>query len=176
LIRRGEIEEAQKITERLIDKAEEDILSTEHLTPAEIEEIMKERLAAGESMESIQLKLRENGVKVYKDLEREEEFHDEVIEQISSLKGTGVKGEAIRKHLEEKFSLNAEETEILLKNKLRSKARVYSVTGNITLALGILGLLSTLALGGFSFKAVAVIVGGIGFKLRGQRIKNNLPK
>jgi hypothetical protein len=173
LITRGETEEAQKVSERLNDSAEEEALAMEHLTPEEIESIVKDRLAAGESIESIRIKLKENGVNLYGDLEKEGEFQKQTFDYLYSLKEKGLSENQIKQDLQEKLSMS-EDAAAELTHKLRKKGRRYLIGGYVMLGISILGIGAMAASGRLSFRAIAVLILGIGSIARGHTILKKL--
>jgi hypothetical protein len=124
LLARGEHEDALKLSQYLIDSQKQD----QKLTREELQEEVRHRLAAGEPIESIALKFKENGIDVFKELEADDQVQENTFSYILSLKEKGVAEEEINEKLQTNFSLSEEEVDIV-KQKLKTKGRLNLVVG-----------------------------------------------
>jgi hypothetical protein len=124
LLARGEHEDALKLSQYLIDSQKQD----QKLTREELQEEVRQRLAAGEPIESIALKFKENGIDVFKELEADDQVQENTFSYILSLKEKKMAEEEINEKLQTNFSLSEEEVDIV-KQKLKSKGRLNLVVG-----------------------------------------------
>jgi hypothetical protein len=169
LLSRGEQEDALRLTEYLINSSKEDkVLSKE-----ELRQEVDDRLKKGESLESIALKFKENGVDLFEQVEEEGKLQESVFDYILSLNEQGVPDEAIQEKLKENFSMSEAEVEII-KAKLRRKGRNNLVVGySLIVVIGLLMILALAAGGSAGIGGVLLMALGVWRVYEGHRILSN---
>jgi hypothetical protein len=143
LLSRGEQDEALKLSEYLIEAQRRPEVMSEEEIKVEIEK----RLDVGESMESIVLKFRENGVDVFNQLDQESRMQENTFDYILSLKDKGMEEKEIQEKLQQNFSLSEEEV-VIVNEKLRTKGRM-----NLVLGYALTGVI-------FIFACISISAGG----------------
>lgn len=162
LLGRGEQEAALKLTEYLIHVKEQEKPLTAEQARAEI----MERLKAGESMESIALKFKENGVDVFEELNREVKSQENTFDYIISLKQKGLTEEALDQKLITDLSIDQQQVDVL-KEKMRKNG-----SANITIGLVVTSvtLLLMLLAGRFTVSGILLLGVGVWRIVEGQRM------
>ena len=118
---------------------------------------IRRRLDEGESLESIALKVKENGMDVFKILQEDQQAQENTFEYILSQKGQGVAKERVDEKLQTSFLLTEEEVDIV-NQKLRTKGRANLVIGY---SIGIILIILSLLTGRLSISAMLMI--GVSF-------------
>jgi hypothetical protein len=108
LKRRGKRDDADALTLLLNETPE---LKYQDLSLIELREIVKERMEAGEEMESIKIDFRLNGIDVFELLKDEVHFEEEVYNSITQMKQDGASTEAIDHHLAENYQIEKSDTD-----------------------------------------------------------------
>jgi hypothetical protein len=154
LLNRNRKEEALLLTEYLVSRPKWD----EKPTKDELVESIKARIDVGESLESISLDLKENGINLFEILGDQNKFQNKAFEYLTSLKEKGLDEIAIGEKMKETFGITEQETDVL-KVQLKNKGRKNVIIGYIVLIIvGILGLISV-ALGGYISIGGMVLIG-----------------
>lgn len=158
LINREKHEEARLLTDYLANTPEVRNFST----PQDLQAHVNERLAMGESIESIKENLKENGVDIFQVLNNQGLQKKQVFEYIMSLKDDQAHDIEITQRLCVKFGINEEEAGIL-QNELKSKGRTNLVLGIIlVITMGI--FVTTAIAAGVSAGAGGFLLIGIGIR------------
>jgi hypothetical protein len=162
LLGRGEQDAALKLTEYLIQLNEFE----NPLTPEQARAEIEERLKAGESMESIALKFKENGVDVFAELTREVIVQENTFDYIMALKQKGLTDEALDQKLITDLAIDQKEVDVL-KEKMHK-----SGSANVTIGLVITSvtLLLMLLAGRFPIGGVLLLGVGVWRIVEGQRM------
>ncbi|MES2513021.1 MAG: hypothetical protein V4580_02710 [Bacteroidota bacterium] len=107
LNRRGKRDDAAALT-RLLNETPE--LKYQGLSLIELREVVKERLEAGEAMDSIKIDFRLNGIDVFELLKDEVNFEEEVYSSITQMKQDGASAKEIDEHLEKNYQIEKADT------------------------------------------------------------------
>ena len=150
LFNRNKKEEAILLSEYLVKRPK----PLSELSKKELTEMIKERVDSGESLESIKLDLKDNGVDMFDLLETHNQVQGKVFDYLTSLKEDGLNETEIDEKLKSRFSLDENEADVL-KRQLRAKGKQNLIIGySLVIIMGILSIL-TLGSGGY------VGIGGI---------------
>jgi hypothetical protein len=162
LLGRGEQEAALKLTAYLVKLKEQE----KPLTPEQAREEIMERLKSGESMESIALKFKENGVDVFEELNREVNIQENTFDYIMALKQKGLTDEALDQKLITELSIDQKDVDVL-KEKMRK-----SGSANVTIGISItlVTLLLMILAGRFPVGGVLLLGVGAWRIVEGQRM------
>jgi len=150
LFNRNKKEEALLLSEFLIKRPK----TYAELTKDELSENIKERIDSGESLESIKLDLKENGVNMLDILSNEAQIQNKTFDYLASLKSEGLDDAEIDEKMKSTFSLTENETDVL-KRQLKAKGKQNLIIGySLVIVMSILTIVS-LSMGGY------VGIGGI---------------
>ena len=160
LINRGFTQDALSLTEYLVNSKSRN--SYRDLSKDELHELIRERLKAGESIESIKIDLNDERINVYDIMDENRKFQDRTYDYIIDLKGQGLSEQEINTKLQQKLSIDEKDSEVL-KSKLRIYGRNNLILG-YAMAIPSLILLVTamFVLGRFSLGALVFF--GIGIQ------------
>jgi hypothetical protein len=172
LLERGEQEAALKLSEYLVEsqrKASEPKLSQEDL-----QKELDERLAAGESIESIALKFKDNGIDVFKELEGRGQIQEKAFDYILALKDQGLADKEVNEKLQENFSLSNADADVMTQ-RLKTKAKTNLVIGYSMIVIFSILSVAVLANGG-SVGIGGIVLTGLGIwrVVEGHSIINSL--
>ncbi|HEY0656306.1 MAG TPA: hypothetical protein VGD65_24400 [Chryseosolibacter sp.] len=162
LLERGEQTAALKLTEFLVALKEE----VKPLSPEQARAEIIERLKAGESMESIALKFKENGLDVFEELNREVVFQENTFDYIASLRDKGLTDEALDQKLMSDLAMDQKEVD-MLKEKMRKNG---SANVTIGLAITIVTLALMILAGRFPIGGILLLGVGAWRIVEGQRM------
>jgi hypothetical protein len=124
LLSRNEPEVALELSHYLVHGHER----LNNLSPEALQESINQRLASGETLDSIKIDLRDNGVDIFDIINYDSQKKEKTFEYMVALKDQGFKGQELSDKLQETFAIKEEETEIL-KAQLKSKGRKNLVIG-----------------------------------------------
>mgnify|MGYP006936240042 FL=1 len=126
-----------------------------------MQEHVKERIQEGESIESIKLDLRENGVDIFAILNENDNLKESAFEYMTYLKKEGFEEEEIAEKLEENLAIDKRDSE-MLKVQIKNSGKQNLTIGYTLAILGSVFILLTLSsTGGFPISAVILIVLGV---------------
>ncbi|KAF5071301.1 hypothetical protein DSECCO2_213650 [anaerobic digester metagenome] len=163
LLGRGMNAEALLITDFLVGvkKDEPERLNYAEMSLYEMQEHVKERIQEGESIESIKLDLRENGVDIFAILNENDNLKESAFEYMTYLKKEGFEEEEIAEKLEENLAIDKRDSE-MLKVQIKNSGKQNLTIGYTLAILGSVFILLTLSsTGGFPISAVILIVLGV---------------
>lgn len=163
LLGRGMNAEALLITDFLVGvkKDEPERPNYAEMSLYEMQEHVKERIQEGESIESIKLDLRENGVDIFAILNENDNLKESAFEYMTYLKKEGFEEEEIAEKLEENLSIDKRDSE-MLKVQIKNSGKQNLTIGYTLAILGSVFILLTLSsTGGFPISAVILIVLGV---------------
>lgn len=163
LLGRGMNAEALLITDFLVGvkKDEPERPNYAEMSLYEMQEHVKERLQDGESIESIKLDLRENGVDIFAILNENDNLKESAFEYMTYLKKEGFEEEEIAEKLEENLAIDKRDSE-MLKVQIKNSGKQNLTIGYTLAILGSVFILLTLSsTGGFPISAVILIVLGV---------------
>ena len=163
LLGRGMNAEALLITDFLVGvkKDEPERPNYAEMSLYEMQEHVKERIQEGESIESIKLDLRENGVDIFAILNENDNLKESAFEYMTYLKKEGFEEEEIAEKLEENLSIDKRDRE-MLKVQIKNSGKQNLTIGYTLAILGSVFILLTLSsTGGFPISAVILIVLGV---------------
>lgn len=134
LIKRGKVEEALSITNYLTRNygAFHEIEDTHYYSDSELKEIVSQRLAAEESLESIKADFEERGIDLMDNVHYKIDKHEASLNYLTELKNNGLSEEEINENLEQTLSIINNQID-LLKANLRAR-------GKRNLAIGFTGI------------------------------------
>jgi len=127
LLNRGLEEEVLVVTNFLLNSKENQNIY-ENLSVGELREIIDERLNSGESIESIKIDLKDNGIDIFDIFDGDSKEREKVYENISYLKELGYTEEEINKELKSEFSLEESDGK-RLQYELKSKGKMRLIFG-----------------------------------------------
>lgn len=132
----------------------------------ELNESLKERIDSGESLESIKMDLKENGIDIFQMLETEQFNEYKKLELLTSLKNINLEEPEINEKMTASFGIS--EIEIFeLKRKLRRKGKQNIIFGTTLVVVAVVLAFAAVASGGHvGFGLILVILTGI------ERISN----
>lgn len=163
LLGRGMNAEALLITDFLVSvkKDESERPNYAEMSLYEMQEHVKERIQEGESIESIKLDLRENGVDIFAILNENDNLKESAFEYMTYLKKEGFEEEEIAEKLEENLAIDKSDSE-MLKVQIKNSGKQNLTIGYTLAILGSVFILLTLSsTGGFPISAVILIVLGV---------------
>jgi len=163
LLGRGMNAEALLITDFLVGvkKDEPERPNYAEMSLYEMQEHVKERIQEGESIESIKLDLRENGVDIFAILNENDNLKESAFEYMTYLKKEGFEEEEIAEKLEENLAIDKRDSE-MLKVQIKNSGKQNLTIGYTLAILGSVFILLTLSsTGGFPISAVILIVLGL---------------
>lgn len=163
LLGRGMNAEALLITDFLVGvkKDESERPNYAEMSLYEMQEHVKERIQEGESIESIKLDLRENGVDIFAILNENDNLKESAFEYMTYLKKEGFEEEEIAEKLEENLAIDKSDSE-MLKVQIKNSGKQNLTIGYTLAILGSVFILLTLSsTGGFPISAVILIVLGV---------------
>ncbi|MET0392974.1 MAG: hypothetical protein ABW019_07520 [Chitinophagaceae bacterium] len=156
LLNRDKKEEALKLSEFLVTRRE----PQQELTKDELAAGIKERIDAGEPLESIKLDLEDRGINFFDIINDESRLKEKTFEYLTSLKEEGLDEVQIDEKLRTTFGMDTEEADVL-KRELRNRGKQNLIIGYATVI--IVGTLSLLTLGaGRGVTIGAIVLIGIG--------------
>lgn len=156
LLNRDLKDEALALSSFLVNKPK----SFKDMTNAELSELVRERVESGESLESIKLDLKENGVDFFKSLAEENQWKNETFDYLMHLKEEGDDETTINQKMNSAYGVNEEETDEL-RSQLKSKGKQNLIIGyTIVVVMVILAIAAFAVGGGIGIGAVLLI--GIG--------------
>lgn len=139
LLKRGKKDEAASI-DALPEESE-----YANLSLAELREIVQERLAAGEHLDSIKIDLRLQGIDVFEILKEENKYVDGIHNTITQLKEDGKTAQEIDTHLEKSYNIETG-TAVKLRSDVKLKGKRNKNIGFVLILISVLlGLLVVLA-------------------------------
>lgn len=139
------------------------------LNPEQLQELINQRLDAGEPLDSIKTDLRDNGIDIFDIINHGSKHKDKTFDYIMALKEKGLDDHAINDKLQETFSLQESESEIL-QQQLKSKGRRNQVIGwSIVAAICIIMLVAVSNGGTIGIGSVLLFALGIWRIIEGQR-------
>lgn len=163
LLGRGMNAEALLITDFLVGvkRDEPERPNYAEMSLYEMQEHVKERIQEGESIESIKLDLRENGVDIFAILNENDNLKESAFEYMTYLKKEGFEEEEIAEKLEENLAIDKRDSE-MLKVQIKNSGKQNLTIGYTLAILGSVFILLTLSsTGGFPISAVILIVLGV---------------
>ncbi|MDX9855083.1 MAG: hypothetical protein RBS81_14970 [Tenuifilaceae bacterium] len=163
LLGRGMNAEALLITDFLVGVKKDEPARPNYaeMSLYEMQEHVKERLQDGESIESIKLDLRENGVDIFAILNENDNLKESAFEYMTYLKKEGFEEEEIAEKLEENLAIDKSDSE-MLKVQIKNSGKQNLTIGYTLAILGSVFILLTLSsTGGFPISAVILIVLGV---------------
>ena len=116
LIRRGKRDDAATL-EILLSQTSE--LDYQNMSLIELREMVKERVNAGEAMDSIKIDLRLNGIDVFELLKEEVKLEEEVYSSITQMKQDGASNAEIDTHLKNTYDIEKSDA-----GKLKSELKI----------------------------------------------------
>ncbi|MBN1990252.1 MAG: hypothetical protein JW783_12700 [Bacteroidales bacterium] len=163
LLGRGMNAEALLITDFLVGvkKDEPERPNYAEMSLYEMQDHVKERIQEGESIESIKLDLRENGVDIFAILNENDNLKESAFEYMTYLKKEGFEEGEITEKLEENLAIDKSDSE-MLKVQIKNSGKQNLTIGYTLAILGSVFILLTLSsTGGFPISAVILIVLGV---------------
>lgn len=152
LLNRGQNKEAMSLTDFLVKTKEKPRFSD--LTVVELKQLINDRLESGESIESIKLDLKDDGVNIFDVINDDNKLKEKAFDYIAHLKQQGLEEKEIDEKLKETFSIEKEDSE-MLKIQLKKSGQQNLVFGYSLTIIALLLIIISLSLGG------SVTIGGI---------------
>jgi hypothetical protein len=142
------------------------------LTETEIAEVVRERVNLGESIESIQIDLKSQGVDIFNFMNQEAQILEEKYNYIVSLRKEGLDEEEITQRVQDEFDIDENENEVL-KIELKQKGtRNIKIGYTLVFVSIILALLFTILVPLPLLWPVLLFVSGLGLISKGyQQVK-----
>lgn len=139
LISRGKLQEVKELDNYLQNGINERI-DYRDFSKEEIHALIQERLALGESFESIKIDLKENGINIFDILKEEAKTEARHFDFIANLQNNGAHDAEIADKLNYAFGTSQEEAEEL-KAKYENRKRIGIIVGAILIAFEIIQFL-----------------------------------
>jgi hypothetical protein len=142
------------------------------LTETEIAEVVRERVNLGESIESIQMDFKSQGVDIFNFMNQEAESLEEKYKYIVSLRKEGLDEEEITQRVQDEFDIDENENEVL-KIELKQKGtRNIKIGYTLIFVSIILALLFTILMPLPLLWPILLFVSGLGLISKGyQQVK-----
>jgi hypothetical protein len=142
------------------------------LTETEIAEVVRERVNLGESIESIQMDFKSQGVDIFNFMNQEAESLEEKYKYIVSLRKEGLDEEEITQRVQDEFDIDENENEVL-KIELKQKGtRNIKIGYTLIFVSIILALLFTILIPLPLLWPILLFVSGLGLISKGyQQVK-----
>lgn len=165
LLNRDKKEEALQLSSFLVSRPE----PAKEISKEELADSIKDRIDAGEPLESIKLDLEDRGIDFFAIMNNEAQLKDKTFEYLTSLKEEGLDDAEIDAKLKKTFGMDETEADIL-KRELRSRGKQNLVIGySIVIIVGTLSLLTLGAGIGITIGAILIIAIGIWRIVEGYR-------
>lgn len=156
LLNRDKKVEALRLSEFLVNRPE----LQQELTRDELAASIKERVDAGEPLESIKLDLEDRGINFFDIINDESNLKEKTFEYLTSLKEEGLEETEIDQKLNATFGMDEGEADVL-KRQLRNRGKQNLIIGySIVIIIGFISLLLLEA--GRSVSIGAILLIGIG--------------
>lgn len=159
LLSRGQTHEALLLTEFLVKSKERAEFTSMSL--AEVKELVHERLALGESLESIKMHLRDYKINVFDIIDNDSKLKTKAFDYIIRLKREGFEDAEIDEKLKETFLVEKDDIE-MLKTELKKNGRKNLIFGYSFFVIAFVLFVLSLAVGGrITIGGVFILVLGI---------------
>jgi hypothetical protein len=165
LIARNKPEEALQLSDFLVHGS----TSLKNLSTQALQQLINQRLEAGETLESIKIDLRDNNIDIFDIINYESRHKDKTFDYMLALKEKGLDDIAISEKLQETFSIKEAESEIL-RQQLKSRGRRNTIIGwSIVVAICIIMLVAVGNGGSIGMGSILLFGIGIWRIVEGQR-------
>lgn len=159
LLNRGQHKEALSLTEFLVNSKGKH--SLKNSSNEEVYRLVNERLDAGESIESIQMHLKDEGVDMLERISVEGGGKKDALEHLRHLKQQGLANQEIYTRLKLSLSLEKEEVD-LLNSQLKNSGTRNQVFGYTMIVIAFLLIFVSLSLGGnVTIGAIGILCVGV---------------
>jgi len=161
LINRKKNQEALALTDFLIKSRENEKPRYKDLSSVELRKLIDTRLDSGQSLESIKIDLKDEGINVFDIINEDEKLRDKAFDYITQLKQQGLEDKEIDQKLKENLSLDKADSE-MLKVQLKKKGRQNLIFGySLTIIAAILIMVSISLGGNVTISAIVIVCIGI---------------
>lgn len=157
LLARGENTDAMSITQYLVQAKQAN--PTANLSSDDLKQLIKDRLSAGESLESITTD--NQGINIFTIIDNDNKLKEKAFSYISSLKDQGLHDEELDAKLRETLTITQTQLD-MLKAELKARAHKNLVMGYVIVGVALLLILiSMLAGGNVTIGAVLIFIIGV---------------
>ena len=137
--------EALSITEFLVKVKEKPRFKD--MTELELKQLIAQRIESGESIESIKIDLKDDGINIFDIINEDAKLQDKAIDYLTQLKDQGYQEHEIDEKLKETLSIEKEDTE-QLKLELKKRGKQNLIIGYSIAVLAALMMFLSLSMGG----------------------------
>lgn len=138
LITRNQPDEALLLSDFLLNGPSK----LKRLSTEALQQLINQRLGAGEPLESIKIDLQDNGINIFDVINNESKEKNKTFEYMIAMKEQGLNGKELNDKLQETFAIQEEESEIL-KMQLKKKGQRNMIIGwSIVVIVSIFMLIS----------------------------------
>ena len=145
LLNRHQQEEALMLSSFLINSREQHRFK--NLTKKELKELIQARLDSGESLESIKLDLKDDGINIFDIINEENKLLEKTFDYITHLKNEGLGDEEIDEKLQKDLAIEKQEVDII-KERLRKRGKLNLSVGYTLLSVAVIFSIISLSAGG----------------------------
>jgi len=152
LFNRGLKKEAMSLTDFLVKSKEKPRFS--ELSVVELKQLIEDRLESGESIESIKIDLKDDGINIFDIINDDNTLKEKAFDYITHLKQQGLEENEIDEKLKETFSMEKGDSG-MLKIQLKKNGNQNLIYGYTISIIALLLIIISLSVGG------SVTIGGI---------------
>jgi hypothetical protein len=152
-------EEAMYITDFLVKSKEES--RYKNMTDAELKKLIAQRIDSGESLESIKIDLKDDGVNIFDIIDKNSKLKNKAIDYLAQLKKEGYQETEIEEKLKETLSIEKIDT-LQLRNELKKRGKINLIWGSLITILALLIMSTsffvgdTITIGSFAFIVLGI--------------------
>jgi hypothetical protein len=124
LRKRNQNEDVIVLTPPLIERPK----TYRDFTKEELNEMIRQRIETGETLEAIKIDLKHNGIDIFDIVNEENRHEDETIEYIVALKDEGFEEDEIAERLKTEMAMDEEQV-TKIKTKMKKEGGIYLIIG-----------------------------------------------
>jgi hypothetical protein len=143
LLKRGKQDEALALSSFLVESR----ANARKPTPEEVHQLIQQRLAAGEYLESIQIDLKENGIDIFELADTEVKLKNSAFNYITTLKEEGHDQAEINTKIKDAFAIDDSQS-ALLQSELKREGNRNLVSGYVLVGVCLLLGAAMIGVGG----------------------------
>jgi len=157
LIARNHPEEALALTDFLLNSP----LRLSFMSIEELQKVVFERLQSGESIESIKIDLKENGINILDIINAEGKEREKAFDYMLALKNLGLDDTEVKEEMQETFSLDEGDSEVIHAQFKKRGWQNLVIGISIVVIVGLLAIGSMNTRGGIGIGAILIAATGV---------------
>jgi hypothetical protein len=166
LLNRGQNKDAMSLTDFLVKSKAKPRFS--EMSIIELKQLIGDRLDSGESIESIKIDLKDDGIDIFDIINDDNKLKEKAFDYITHLKQQGLKEKEIDEKLKETFSIGEEDSETL-KIQLKKKGNQNLILGYSISIIALLLIVISLSVGrSVTVAGVVILAISIGRVIKGH--------